>query len=71
MKKHNLKKHNLKWMFAFALTFMLTFAVGKDMKVLADYSTTISFDKEYSGTAAGSEKHKYYFTKTSHIDTVC
>lgn len=62
MKKHNLKKHNLKWMFAFALTFMLTFAVGKDMKVLADYSTTVSFDKEYSGTAAGSEKHKYYFT---------
>lgn len=62
MKKKFFKKHNFKWMFAFTLALMLTFAVNKDMKVLADSSTTMSFDKTYSGTTANGGTNRYYFT---------
>lgn len=61
MKEKMFLKRNFKWMFAFAFVVMLTFVVGSNQKVLAASSVNMSFDKEYSGTATGSEKHKYYF----------
>lgn len=61
-KKKNMK-HSIKWIAAFTLALILTFAVGNNEKVLAaDISTNMAFNKEYTGTAAGSTKHKYFFT---------
>lgn len=61
MKRKIFMKHNLKWVFTFTLALILTFAIGNDMKVLADSSTTMSFDKTYSGTTSDGGTNKYYF----------